>query len=108
MLPLPGLRPPALTDGSNRLDELACRRRPPAIPGGREIDGVTALLRVNAVSLRRFGEGHPARAVAESGCQLREQPRVIMKRVLWGLPTVLCLTVSAPAKAEEAVRVNPT
>lgn len=31
-----------------------------------------------------------------------------MKRVLWGLPTAMCLAVSAPATAEEAVRVNPT
>jgi hypothetical protein len=31
-----------------------------------------------------------------------------MKRVLWGLPMILWVAISAPANAEEAVRISPT
>jgi mannose-6-phosphate isomerase-like protein (cupin superfamily) len=31
-----------------------------------------------------------------------------MKRMILGLPMVLCVAIAAPAKAEEAVRINPT
>jgi mannose-6-phosphate isomerase-like protein (cupin superfamily) len=62
--------------------------------------------------VRRFGLARRERPCLaswlEANVKLREQPEVIMKRVLWGLPAVLCLAISAPARAEEAVRVNPT
>ena len=38
----------------------------------------------------------------------RDNSEVVMMRVSWSLPTILCLMLGAPALAEDPVRINPT
>jgi mannose-6-phosphate isomerase-like protein (cupin superfamily) len=38
----------------------------------------------------------------------RDNSEVVMMRVSWSLPTILCLMIGTPALAEDPVRINPT